>query len=231
VTTRKQRPGRPKAGQTLLTRKRILAAALRLINEEGVDRFSMRRLATALGVDPMAIYHHLPNKEAILAGLVPVVFGQLQVPVVADAGWQGQVRAFAWAYRNLVRTHSNFVLHLVSNAELGANAALAANERLFAALARAGLPPAWIVRAADVLIDFLNGFALGERSGQLIGQPEERQPLLHLLEQHPADQFPVLRKVYASLDKAELAGDFEAELEIVLAGIEAIAQRGNTHES
>jgi TetR/AcrR family transcriptional regulator, tetracycline repressor protein len=223
VTERKPRPGRPKAGQTLLTRERILSAALRLIDEGGVDTFSMRRLATALGVDPMAIYHHLPNKEAILAGLVPVVFAELQVLVNADAGWQEQVRAFARAYRNLARTHPNFVLYLVSNAELGANAALAANEHLFAALAAAGLPPAWIVRAADLLIDFLNGFALGERSGQLIGQAEERQPLLNLLAHHPVDQFPTMHQVYARLDAQELAGDFEAELDILLAGIAVIA--------
>jgi TetR/AcrR family tetracycline transcriptional repressor len=225
MTGRKAKPGRPKAGHPLLTAERILTAALQLIDEQGVEAFSMRRLAAALGVDPMAIYHHLPNKEAILAGLVPVVFAELHAPVAAEAAWQEQVCAFARAYRNLARAHPNFVLHLVSNAQLGANAALAANEQLFTALAAAGLAPFWIVRAADLLIDFLNGFALGERSGQLIGQPEERRPLLTLLEQHPIEQFPRLRQVYGTLDERVLAGNFEAELEIALAGIEAIASK------
>ena len=59
-----RRLGRPKAGQELLTRERILDAALRLVDEQGMAALSMRRLAAELGVDPMALYHHLPGKAA-----------------------------------------------------------------------------------------------------------------------------------------------------------------------
>lgn len=225
VTGEKPKPGRPR--QARLTRERILIEALRLIDEQGVDAFSMRRLASALGVDPMAIYYHLPNKETLLAGLVTMVFAKLEAPVNTDSAWQDQVRALARAYRTLARTHPNFILHLAANVELGANAALAANEQLFAALTRAGLPPRLIVPAADLLIDFLNGFVLGERSGVPIGQANERQPLLKLLEQHPTEEFPTMRRVYGSLSTSELAGDFESELEIVLAGIEAIVRKAS----
>ena len=75
-----RRVGRPRAGEEALTRGRILVAALSLVDEEGIEALSMRRLAKELGVDPMAIYHHLPNKRALLSALVGQVFSGMRVP-------------------------------------------------------------------------------------------------------------------------------------------------------
>lgn len=218
-----RRIGRPKAGQELLTHERILTAALRLVDTHGVDALSMRRLATELGVDPMAIYHYLPGKQAVLAGLVEIVFNDLQVPKTENEIWQDQVRAFAQAYRNLTRAHPNLVLYLVTDAESGANAALAASEVLYAALATAGLAPRMIIRGADLVVDYLNGFALAESSGRL-GQPGEREELLIRLKQHPPERFPTMRRVFGSLMEEEIRADFEAGLDIILAGLEAIVR-------
>ena len=65
-----RRAGRPRTGEEPLTRERILSTALSMVDEEGIEALSMRRLARELGVDPMAIYHHLPNKRALLSGLI-----------------------------------------------------------------------------------------------------------------------------------------------------------------
>ncbi len=65
-----RRTGRPKAGEEPLTRGRILKMALSLVDEHGMEALSMRRLAKELGVDPMAIYHHVPGKRALLTGLI-----------------------------------------------------------------------------------------------------------------------------------------------------------------
>ena len=65
-----KRGGRPRAGQEALSRGRILDAALRLVDEEGMGALSMRRLGAELGVNPMSIYHHLPGKGAVVSGLV-----------------------------------------------------------------------------------------------------------------------------------------------------------------
>lgn len=218
-----RRIGRPKAGQALLTRERILTTALRLVDKHGVAALSMRRLAAELGVDPMAIYHYLPGKQAVLAGLVEIVFNDLQVPKTENEIWEDQVRAFARAYRNLTRAHPNLVLYLVTDAESGANAALAASEVLYAALATAGLTPRMIVRGADLVVDYLNGFALAESSGRL-GQPGEREELLTRLKQPPPERFPTMRRVFDSLTEEEIRANFEAGLDIILAGLEAIVR-------
>jgi TetR/AcrR family tetracycline transcriptional repressor len=216
-----RKPGRPKAGQEMLTRDRILITALRLVDEYGVEALSMRRLATELGVDPMAIYHHLPGKQAILAGLIELVFQELQLPASESATWQEQVRAFARAYHSLTRAHPNLVLYLVTDPESCANAALVANEVLYTALAAAGLSPVAIVRTADLVIDYLNGFALAESSGR-VGKPSERQELLDRLSEQLPEQFPTMRWVFDRLSQDDIQADIEVGLEIILAGIEAM---------
>ncbi len=218
-----RRLGRPKAGQEMLTRDRILTTALRLIDEHGVEALSMRRLATELGVDPMAIYHHLPGKHAILAGLIEIVFNELQLPATKYATWQEQVRAFARAYHSITRAHPNLVLYLVTDPKSCADAALVANEVLYTALAAAGLSPQAIVLSADLLVDYLNGFALAESSGRL-GHPGERQDLLTRLSEQRPEQFPTMRWVFNNLREDEIRADIEVGLEIILAGIEAIVR-------
>jgi TetR/AcrR family transcriptional regulator, tetracycline repressor protein len=225
----KRKAGRPKAGHELLTRERILATALRLVDTYGMEALSMRRLAAELDVDPMAIYHHLPDKRALIAGLVTLVFSELRIPPAGSAAWQDRVRAVAQAYHHLAVTHPNLVLYLVTNAESAASAALDLNEALYEALAAAGLTPQMIVRAADLVVDYVNGFVLAERTGDL-GQLSEWSELLALLNQQPSERFPVLRRVVASLDKDDLSTGFEAELEIILAGIAMIAAIDSTQD-
>jgi AcrR family transcriptional regulator len=207
----------------MLTRDRILTTALRLIDEHGVEALSMRRLATELGVDPMAIYHHLPGKHAILAGLIEIVFNELQLPATKYATWQEQVCAFARAYHSITRAHPNLVLYLVTDPKSCADAALVANEVLYTALAAAGLSPQAIVLSADLLVDYLNGFALAENSGRL-GHPGERQDLLTRLSEQRSEQFPTMRWVFNNLREDEIRADIEVGLEIILAGIEAIVR-------
>ena len=65
-----------------LTRERVLLAAVRLADADGIGALTMRSLADALGVKPMAIYHHVANKDGILDGIVDVVFAEIKQPPV-----------------------------------------------------------------------------------------------------------------------------------------------------
>ena len=216
-----QKPGRPKSGQERLTRARILSTALDLADAHGVEALNMRRLASTLGVDPMAIYHYVPNKRALLAGITELAFDALQVPQAEDAGWQDLVRAFARSYRALIQAHPQLVLHLVVDLEAGAGAILQANEMLYAALVETGLPPGLIAQAADLVVDYLHGIALAEGL-QRARQPGEPQDLRQLLERYPAEQFPVQRRVFERMAADEPGTDAMSGLEIILLGIEAV---------
>jgi TetR/AcrR family transcriptional regulator, tetracycline repressor protein len=215
--------GRPRVGEERLSRKQILVTALRIIDGEGIAAMSMRRLAAELGVDPMAIYHHLPNKEAVLAGVTELVFSELRLAAQAEDPWQQQVSTFARAYRDLVLAHPNLVLHLITSMGTGSPALLAANEVLYVALTRTGLPPRQVVQAADLVVDYLNGWALAAglaRSGRLA----EAQGLATVLQQYPPAHYPTLSRILSNLGEDEHPGGIEEGLAFLLAGIAWMAQ-------
>ena len=221
-----RRGGRPRAGQEALSRGRILDAALRLVDEEGMGALSMRRLGAELGVNPMSIYHHLPGKGAVISGLVELVFSRMRVRYSDGSPWQDQVRAWAETYRDLVRSHPNLVLEIVSSAAAVTEAVLLVNEPLYAALDEAGLPPAEVVVVADSVVDFVHGFAIAE-GAQPPGHPFDRRELLERLETGAANVLPTMRRVFRALTADEARYDFDrgfdAGLSILLMGIEASA--------
>jgi AcrR family transcriptional regulator len=96
-----------------ITRGVVLAAALELIDRDGAERLSMRRLARALNRDPMVLYRHTPDKAALLDGVAEVVFAQLKVDP-SDPDWAGQLRAIARGYRRLALAHPHVVPLLVT---------------------------------------------------------------------------------------------------------------------
>jgi TetR/AcrR family transcriptional regulator, tetracycline repressor protein len=219
--------GRPRAGDEPLTRERILEAALSLVDEEGIEALSMRRLAKELGVDPMAIYHHLSNKRALLSALIKEVFSGMRVMDLEGTGdWRGRVRAWALAFRKVARAHPKLVPQLASHPEAAAEATLESTEELYAAFEAAGMKPYQVVGAVGVVIDYLNGFALAEASGAL-GDPDEHRKMFELLDARPREELPAMRRTLEALPNEDLGMSFEFGLEVVLSGLEATAsQRG-----
>lgn len=219
-----RRQGRPRRGTEPLTRERILQAALELLDGHGLEGFSMRRLAAELGVDPMALYHHLPGKEAILEGVAGLVFSKLRVERCDD--WREQVRAFARSYGELVRAHPHLALLLIQHVEAGGEPVLQASEQLYAALERSGLPGDRIAQAADVIIDYVHGFALSEGLALQGGAPGTLG-LAGLLARHPHLNLPALRRALeVSSDRVGAAqGDLGRGVDIILAGIEALCRK------
>jgi AcrR family transcriptional regulator len=159
-------PRRP--GQPPLTRDRILHTALQRIDQAGLDALSMRRLAADLDVDPMAIYHYLPTKAALVHGVVDRVFaGFPDLP--PDGRWQRRVRAWAGAYRALARAHPNLVLRIVGDPVAVGVGAARINPPLVGALEAAGFASGQVEHAVAVLVDYVNGFVLAEASGAFEG--------------------------------------------------------------
>jgi TetR/AcrR family transcriptional regulator, tetracycline repressor protein len=224
-----RRAGRPRVGDEPLTRERILGTALSLVDESGIEALSMRRLAKELGVDPMAIYHHLPNKRALLRALIEEVFSGMRMVDVEETGdWRGRVRAWALAFRDVARAHPKLVPQLASYPEAAAEATLQSTEELYAAFEAAGMTPREILGAVGVVVDYLNGFALAGASGAALGDPDEQRQMLGLLDARPRGELPAMRRTLEAL-AAEAPGKdaFEFGLEAVLAGLEATAGRRN----
>ena len=156
-----------RAGAEPLTPERIFDAGLALIDEAGVDGLSMRRLGASLGVDPMAIYHHVPNKEALFHGIVHRVFAGMPKPDESGS-WPTRVRHWARAYRAVVEAHPSLVVRIVTSPDAVSVAAGEANAALHRALALSRLRPADVERGANVVVDYVNGAVLATAAGQLL---------------------------------------------------------------
>ncbi|MFF1634223.1 TetR/AcrR family transcriptional regulator [Leifsonia sp. NPDC058248] len=111
--------------RTPLTRERVLRTAVDLADESGIDAFTMRRLAERLGVEVMSIYYHLPNKEAILDGVIELVFAEIEEHVggfataATDARWKATLRGRILAARTVMLEHPWVPAVLESRSNLG----------------------------------------------------------------------------------------------------------------
>jgi TetR/AcrR family tetracycline transcriptional repressor len=212
ATAPARRPGRPRPGEPALTRDAILAAALALVDEQGIEALSMRKLAARLQVDPMSIYHHVPNKAALVSGLVRAVFAEMAPPPAADGPWDQRVRAWARAYRDLALAHPHLVLQIVTDAAAASEAAIQISEPLYAAFASAGLAPREILHAAGTLVDFVNGYALGASAAATASRSD------HLAAMDPG-AVPTMHQIHEAVAADKPGGGFEAGLDIIVRGI------------
>jgi TetR/AcrR family transcriptional regulator, tetracycline repressor protein len=213
---RKRGPGRPRTRALAL--KRIRSEALRIIDEEGMAALSMRRLAAALDVDPMSIYHYVANKDALLDAVIEHVVHEHAFTDNLRASWLDRVRSWARQYRALVMAHPRLVLALVADAAAASRFAPATLEPLYRALAEGGLGAAELIDVADTLVDHVHGFVLAE-SAQAGGF--DRAAFLTAADQ---GRSPTVAEVLGTLAPDELRYDFDAGfdrgLEVILTGID-----------
>lgn len=212
-------------GARPLTRGQVVATALQIIDSEGVEGLSMRRLARALGRDPMALYRYAENKTALLDAVVEAVLAPLTVDAT-DRDWAGQLRTVARDYRKLALDHPHVVPLLVT---LPANTPLALRPRgtlrplegILTLLTRAGFSGSDALHIYRVFFGFLYGHVLNELQ-ELIENPEETDDLLRLgLYRLPIGEFPILRGLAADLAAYDGASEFERGLDILVAGLTA----------
>ena len=98
--------GRPAGDEReRLTRDRVLTAALGLIDSEGIDALSMRKLGAALDVEAMSLYNHVTNKDDVLDGIVALLWSEIETRTPASGPWADQARSFAAAVRATAHAH------------------------------------------------------------------------------------------------------------------------------
>ena len=215
-----RRPNRPR-----LTRREVLATALRLIDEEGVDALTMRRLGRALDRDPMRLYRFAASKDALLDGVVELVLEELEVPSSAPAQtWSDVLRATAHRYRRIALRHPHVVPLLVTRplaTPLGLRplGTLRPLEALLDLLVAAGFAPHGALHAYRLYMGFLQGHVLTELQ-ERVHDPDETDALLRLgLYRLPPREFPRLRSLATALTEFDGAKELDEGLDIVLGGL------------
>jgi len=155
VTTRRGRPA-----QGVLSRERILLAGLALVDEEGLDAVSMRKLARRLDVDPMSLYNHVDGKDALLDGIAEVLLAAIPAPP-AEADLRETMSALAHGFRAAMLDHPR-AAPLVLTRRLASMTALAPVEAVLAPLLAAGFPPDRAVHGLRAVLAFLIGTLMRE---------------------------------------------------------------------
>ncbi|GAA0473527.1 hypothetical protein Ade02nite_86260 [Paractinoplanes deccanensis] len=147
----------------------IAAATLALGDREGPGAMSMRRIAADLGCDPMAIYRHFPNRQALLDAVADLAVQEVAVPA-GEKPWDERVRAVLTDVRAAALRHPGIAGHIASRPPLGS-----AGQKLAAvitgALAEAGLAPGDVLKASQALVAYS---AAGLRMAVEAGAPDER---------------------------------------------------------
>lgn len=206
----------PKNPQDPLTAVRIYQAALALIGQKGIEALSMRALAAALHVDPMAIYHHIPNKAALIHGVYNAVMGELLVSPDPQASWQSQLQRLAHHYRALALRHHRLFPGLIASGETTENESKALG-LLLSALQQAGLSPRATVQAGDSVFAFVTGFALIET--RHVQHPKLMMSL--------GEDKGLAPAVVEEVMHAPFSESFDFGLRLVIAGIEADAAKNS----
>lgn len=209
--------------RTRLDRRQVLTAALALVDRDGIDALSLRRLGTELGVDPMAIYRHVEGKDGLDRGLAELLWEEVARPAPEDDP-PTALRRLAHSLRDLFRRHPG-AAPLVLRCSNLARSELELFSAYLDALRAGGLSePAAVLRP---LVAYALGSGYTESSMLSVSCPpdargtqSERELLLALGRALPAGTPPALASAAVALI-ADCNADrcFEDGLELMLAGL------------
>jgi AcrR family transcriptional regulator len=225
ATTRK-RPTRKAKTREPVTRERAIEAAMALADAEGLEAVTMRRVAEALGVEAMSLYHHVPNKDAILDGMVDVVFAEVQPPSPAEP-WRAAMHRRALAMRAMLLRH-RWALRILESRTTPGFATLAHHDAVLGCLRAGGFSVVLTAHAYAVLDSYIFGFVHTELTLPFQSSDETQEVVGAMFEQVPPGAFPhlveltmehVLKPGYA------YGNEFEFGLDLILDGLERALQR------
>src|SRR6201987_1906303 len=208
-----------------ITHATVLANALEIIDSDGIEGLSMRRLGEAVGRDPMVLYRHVPNKAALLDGVVEMVFEQLSLDTTRP-DWAAALRNLAHDFRDLACAHPNVVPLLVTRplaTPLGMRPGgmLRQLEDVLALLTAAGFSGFDAVLVYRALFGFRYGHGLTELQ-EVVERPEETDDVLRLgLHRLRITQFPQVRALASALATFDGAAELDRGLDLLLFGLTA----------
>jgi AcrR family transcriptional regulator len=209
----RQRPRRASA----LTAERIVEAALRLLDAEGLDALTMRRLAAELGSAAGSIYRHFESREAVLVAVHDRAIGESLAFEPPGRAPEERVANFARGLRLLLRRRPYLAELWRTTQQLGPNA-LRARERGVQLALDCGLEPPVAARAYLAVLHYTVGFCTVEH-GLAFLTPEDRLATERLFAELPPDSYPATRSVARELARLTLDEEFELGLSALTAGL------------
>ncbi len=218
------REDRPRRTRAPLTREAIVDAALGVLDRDGIDGLSMRRVAEALGTGPASLYWHVRNKEELLQLLFERLTSDLPLPRPDPTRWQSQLRDLARALREQSHRHRDAARLSLGRVPSGP-AFARTTEWLFDLLVPLGVPDRVIGLAGDTAALFAGAFAFEESLGVAspTGEPLSGEAISEMFREYlkslPADRFPHLVRAARTLFDPDPDERFEFGVDLLLRGL------------
>jgi AcrR family transcriptional regulator len=198
----------------------VVAAALRIMDEEGLEAVTMRRIGRELGVEAMSLYNHVRDKEDILEAVCEAVMAEFDYPEPSP-DWEQMIRRGAGSWRRLLKAHPN-VITLLSESKhpLTSVEALRPTELAFQILRSAGLSESEAVQAYRVFGGYIIGFVLMEVGSAFAGSAGAVEPRGAELASAAAE-LPVMAELIPHLLECDPDANFEFGLDLLIEGLRA----------
>ncbi|MFE0098245.1 TetR/AcrR family transcriptional regulator, partial [Streptomyces sp. NPDC059015] len=209
------RPRKP-----LLSRERIVGAASALVDAEGLDAVSTRRLAAELGVSGPSLYNHFRNKDEILDAVADAVSAKVDLSMFDESDprdWRTALHDWAVSYRAALTEHPN-VVPVLARGPGRRPAGLKVADAVFGAMVRAGWPPAQATHIGALMRYFITGSALGSFAGGFVDDATAYDP----------SDYPHLGQAHLLAERQERIdeGAFDTGLRALLDGLAARYEMG-----
>jgi AcrR family transcriptional regulator len=216
------------APRTPLTRQAIVEAALRVMDRDGMDALSMRKVGEELGTGAASLYWHVRNKEELLQLVFEAVSEEDALPAPDPSRWQEQLRDLAHAQRAAMHRHRDVAR--ISLGRIPAGPTLARySEWLFELLQPVGIPDQVIAYLGDLLGLYIGAFAFEESLGIASPTGEDLPPdqIVQMFRDYvaslPDDRFPRTKGAVDLLFDGGNDERFEFGLDVVIRGLETYA--------
>ncbi|MDQ3690871.1 MAG: TetR/AcrR family transcriptional regulator C-terminal domain-containing protein [Chloroflexota bacterium] len=210
-----------------LSRERVLGAAIVLADTDGIELLTMRRLAQALGVEAMSLYHHVARKEDILNGIVDMVVEEIELPP-PGVDWHDAIRRTAISAHQVLLRHPWAATRLLSSAVVS-RPRLRYMNAILGSLRGAGFSPELTDHAYHALESHIMGFTLWV-VGMNLGSHDDLAALATaFLDDLPREDLPHLAEHVEQHLKPQKPGDegaFAFGLDLILDGLGRIRATG-----
>lgn len=204
-----------------LSRDRVLAAAVALADESGIEALSMRKIGERLSVEAMSLYRHVANKDDLLDGMVDGVFAEIDLKP-GEPGWRGVVRSRAVSLRDALRRHPWAVPLMQSRANPGPST-LGHLDALIGVLRGAGFSVELTAHALSAVDAYVYGFALQEAALPFDSEERSTEVIQQILAGMSDFEWPHLMEFsreHVLKPGYDYGREFEWGLDLVLDGLE-----------
>jgi AcrR family transcriptional regulator len=207
-----------------LSRERIVEAALQLMDREGLDAVTMRRIAREVGVEAMSLYHHVADKDDLLDGICARVMTDFRIPEHDDRPWMERARHGAREWRRVLKSHPNVIsLFAERSKPMTEVSALRPMEYALSLIMETGTDEREAVQVFNVMGGYIMGFVMME-TGRMFtagALDADRPDPAAVAPSFPAAQLPCIAAALPYLADCDPDEQFEFGLDLMLGGLQA----------